>query len=141
MKDEVELKQDELLDKKAGDSLHGVTHVPVTADEVLASDGDEEWKWMKVGRTELSLPFLRQKTKNFVAKLGQFMELPSKEVSRLDLTSTRSESWLAVTTLLTPTAAFPPVILTQRCFPISCHGLLVLLTVLSLYLVMVCFFT
>ena len=50
-KDEEELKQDELLE---GEGIkQGVGNVPVTADEVLQSNGDERWTWMKAGRTEL----------------------------------------------------------------------------------------
>ena len=31
----------------------GVTHIPVTAEQVLQSDGEERWKWMQTGRKEL----------------------------------------------------------------------------------------
>ena len=31
----------------------GVTHIPVTAEQVLQSDGEERWKWMQAGRKEL----------------------------------------------------------------------------------------
>ena len=41
-KDEEELKQDELLEKEG--RRQGVGNMPVTADEVLASDGNERWK-------------------------------------------------------------------------------------------------
>ena len=50
-KDEEELRQDELLEGEG--RKQGVGNVPVTADEVLQSDGDERWKWMKAGKTEL----------------------------------------------------------------------------------------
>ena len=28
----------------------GVTHIPVIAEQVLQSDGEERWKWMQAGK-------------------------------------------------------------------------------------------
>ena len=52
-KGEEELVQAELLEEEG--RKQGVGHIPATADEVLQSDGDERWKWMKAGIVKPSL--------------------------------------------------------------------------------------
>ena len=94
-KDEEELKQDELLEEEG--RKQGVGNVPVTADEVLQSDGDERWKWMKAGRTELdnlkntgTVTAISSEKKEGLRRearaTGQpFVELPSKGVFPIKL--------------------------------------------------------
>ena len=89
-KGEEELMQDELLEEEG--RKQGVGHVPVTADEVLQSDGDERWKWMKAGRTELdnlkntgTVTAISSEKKEELRREAratgqQFVELPSKGV-------------------------------------------------------------
>ena len=36
-----------------GSRKQGTTHIPVTAEQVLQSDGEERFKWMCAGRKEL----------------------------------------------------------------------------------------
>ena len=134
--------QDELFEEEG--RKQGVGHIPVTTDEVLQSDGDERWKWMKAGRTELdnlkntgTVTAISSEKKEELRREAratgqQFVELLSKDFSRSNLTSTRSGSWPAVTRLLIHMAAFPPLILTQLFFAISCDGLLHLLSLLLL---------
>ena len=53
------LRDDALEDLTSSDpslddlKKQGVTHIPVTAEQVLQSDGEERWKWMQAGRKEL----------------------------------------------------------------------------------------
>ena len=55
--------QDEVLDDLTSNApsiddlkKQGVAHIPVSAEQVLRSDGDERWKWMQAGATELDNP-------------------------------------------------------------------------------------
>ena len=70
----------------------GVTHIPVTAEQVLQSDGEERWKWMQAGRKELDnlsstgttesiSPEAKEKLKAHARATGQkYIELPAKAV-------------------------------------------------------------
>ena len=68
----------------------GVTHIPVTAEQVLQSDGEERWKWMQAGRKELDnlsstgttesiSPEAKEKLKAHARATGQkYIELPAR---------------------------------------------------------------
>ena len=70
----------------------GVTHIPVTADEVLRSDGEERFKWMAAGRKEIDnlqgtgtvegiSPERKEQVKLKAKSQGRkYIELPSKVV-------------------------------------------------------------
>ena len=70
----------------------GVTHIPVTADEVLRSDGEERFKWMAAGRKEIDIlqgtgtvegisPERKEQVKLKARSQGRkYIELPSNVV-------------------------------------------------------------
>ena len=70
----------------------GVTHIPVIADEVLRSDGEERFKWMAAGRKEIDnlqgtgtvegiSPERKEQVKSKAKSQGRkYIELPSKVV-------------------------------------------------------------
>ena len=58
---EVSIKDDNLDDLEQLNSLpggsrrYGTTHIPVTAEQALQSDGEERFKWMCAGRKNLTI--------------------------------------------------------------------------------------
>ena len=70
----------------------GVTHIPVAADEVLRSNGEERFKWMAAGRKEIDnlqgtgtvegiSPERKEQLKSKAKSQGRkYIELPSKVV-------------------------------------------------------------
>ena len=92
------IKDDNLDDLEQLNSLpdgsrkQGTTHIPVTAEQVLQSDGEERFKWMCAGRKELDnltgtgtveciSPEVRDRIKAEARASGKkYAELPSKGV-------------------------------------------------------------
>ena len=92
------IKDDNLDDLEQLNSLpdgsrrQGATHIPVTAEQALQSDGEEHFKWMCAGRKELDnltgtgtveciSPEVRDRLKAGARALGKiYAELPSKGV-------------------------------------------------------------
>ena len=92
------IKDDNLEDLEQLNSLpdgsrkQGTTHIPVTAEQVLQSDGEERFKWMCAGRKELDnltgtgaveciSPEVRDRLKAEARASGKkYAELPSKGV-------------------------------------------------------------
>ena len=63
----------------------GVTHIPVTAYQVLRSDGEERFKWVAAGRMEVdnlqrsgTVEGLSPEKKELVKSRAKSHELPSK---------------------------------------------------------------
>ena len=80
----------------------GVTHIPVTSDQVLQSDGEERFKWMHAGRKELDnllgtntvesiSPATKEKIKAAAKAAGKkHIESHQRESLPSNLTSTKS---------------------------------------------------
>ena len=83
---------DQLNYLPGGSRKQGVSHIPVPAEQVLQTDGEERFKWKCAGRKELDNltgpgtmecipPLVKEKTKAEArASSKKYAELPSKSV-------------------------------------------------------------
>ena len=75
-----------------GSRKQGTTHIPVTAEQVLQSDGEERFKWMCAGRKDLDNLFGRVSTSDLNTAMMRYLvswraSSPDFTLASLDVTA------------------------------------------------------